>query len=177
MWSSLSCYTYIKIFTASSGGQQGSIDNAFHCPIPERILIALVKNTAFVGSASTNSFHFHHYDMSNILLYVSGVQHPTEPLKMDCSSPFGATRAYEMSFSSTGIHHDVLAHMITLEMFTEDLYFPGFNLTPDRKADEEHINIPLKEMCALSHALINHYQNQSPAFCMLNSLDTLTSTT
>ena len=35
--------TQIKIFTASSGAQQVSIDNAFLGPIPERILIVLVK--------------------------------------------------------------------------------------------------------------------------------------
>jgi len=73
----------IKIFTASSGAQQVSIDNAFLGPITERILIAFVKNTAFVGTASTNPFHFHHYDMSNLVLFVNGVQNPSEPLKID----------------------------------------------------------------------------------------------
>ena len=87
--------------------------------MPDRILIVLVKNAAFVGSASTNPFHFHHYDMTNFVLYVNGVQHPLEPLNMDCSLPFGATRAYEILFSSTGIHHDDRVHMITLEMFTK----------------------------------------------------------
>ena len=103
-------HTQIKTFTASSGAQQISIDNAFLCPIPGRILIALVKNTAFVGSASTNPYHFQHYDMTNLVLYVNGVQLPSEPLTMDCSSPFGAIRAYETLFSSTGIYHDYRAH-------------------------------------------------------------------
>ena len=76
------------------------------------------------------------------MLYVNGVQHPSEPLTMDCSSPFGATRAYKTLFSSTGIHHDDRAHMITLEMFTMGFYVLGFDLTPDRKADEEHISFP-----------------------------------
>jgi len=60
---------------------------------------------------------------------------------MDCSSPFGATRAYETLFSSTGIHHDDRAH-ITLEMLTESFYILGFVLTPDREAYEEHISLP-----------------------------------
>ena len=59
----------IKTFTASSGAQQVSIDNAFLGPIPERILIAMVKNAAFVGSASTNPFHFQYYDMTNLVFY------------------------------------------------------------------------------------------------------------
>ena len=101
----------IKIFTARSGVQQVSVDNAFLGPIPVKILIALVQNTAFVGSASTNPFHFYHYEMTNLVLYVNVVQHPSEPLTMDCSSLFGATRAYETLFSSAGVHHDDRAHM------------------------------------------------------------------
>ena len=85
--------TQIKTFTASSGAQQVSIDNAFVGPIPERFLIALVKNTAFVDSVSTNPCHFQHYDMTNLVLYVNGVELPSEPLTINYSSPFGATRA------------------------------------------------------------------------------------
>jgi hypothetical protein len=66
-------YTQIKTFTASSGAQQVDINNAFLGSIPEMIVIAMVKNTAFVVSASTNPFHFHHYDMTNLVLYVNGV--------------------------------------------------------------------------------------------------------
>jgi DeoR/GlpR family transcriptional regulator of sugar metabolism len=91
-------HTEIKTFTVSAGAQQVSIDNAFLGPIPEKILIAMVKNTAFVGSAATNSFHFHHFDMTNFVIYVNGVQHSSEPLTMNCSSPFGATGAYETLF-------------------------------------------------------------------------------
>jgi len=31
--------------------------------------------------------------------------------------------------------------MITLEMFTKGFYILGFDLTPDREADEEHISL------------------------------------
>jgi len=80
--------------------------------------------------------------MTNLVLYVNDVQHPPEPLTMDCSSSLGTTRAYETLFSSTGNHHDDRAHMITLELFTKGFYILGFDLTPDREADEEHINLP-----------------------------------
>ena len=58
--------------------------------------------------------------MTNLVLYVNGVQHPPEPITMDCSSPFLATWAYKTLFSSTGIHHDDSPNMITLEMYTKD---------------------------------------------------------
>jgi len=121
--------------------QQISINNAFLGPVPDPILIAIVKNAAFVGSASTTTFQFHHCDMTNFVLYVNGGQPPSEPLTMDCSSPFGATIAYETLFSSTGIHHDDRAHMIIMEMFTKGFYTLGFDLTPDKEADENHISL------------------------------------
>ena len=80
--------------------------------------------------------------MTNLIFFVNGVQHSSEPLTMDCFSPFGATRAYETLFSSTGIHNDDRAHMISVEMFTNGFYVLGFDLTPYRKADEEHISLP-----------------------------------
>ena len=64
---------------------------------------------------------------------------------MDCSLPFGATRAYKTLFSSTRIYHDDRAHMITLEMFTKCFYLLRFDLTPDREADEKYISLPLQE--------------------------------
>ena len=122
--------------------KQVSINNAFLSQIPERILMVMVKNTAFICSASTNPFHFHHLDTTNFVLYVSGVQHPSEPIKMDWASPYGDTRAYETLLSSTDIHHVDRAHMITLEMCTKRFYVFGFDLTPNRGADEEHISMP-----------------------------------
>ena len=80
--------------------------------------------------------------MTNLVLYVNEVQHPAEPLSMDYSTPFGATRAYEALFSSTGIHHDHRAHMNTLEMFIQGFYVLGIDLTPDMEADVEHISLP-----------------------------------
>ena len=104
----------------------------------------MVKSTAFAGSASTNTFHLHHYDTANTVLYLNGVTHPQEPLTKDCSSTFGATRAHEFLFSSTSIYHEDDAHMIPLELFNKVFYVLGFDLTPHREADEEHIRMPLQ---------------------------------
>jgi hypothetical protein len=87
-------------------------------------------------------------DMTNFVLYVNGIQHPSEPLKMDCSAPFRASRAYEKLFASTGIHYDYRDQTIALEILTKGFYVLGFDLTHDRDADLEHIRAcPVKEMC------------------------------
>jgi hypothetical protein len=134
-------HTQIKTFTASSGIQDFSINNAFTGPVPERLLVAFVKNTSFVGSASSNPFEFKHYNMTNFVLYVNGVSHPSQPLTMDCSSTMRVTRAYDTLFSSTGIHYGDRGHMITPEMFTKGYFILGFDLTPDREADEDHMSL------------------------------------
>ncbi len=64
-----------------------------------------------------------------------------EPLRMDWSSPYGVIRTY-VTFCSTTIHHDYRSHIITLEIFTRGFYVLGFDLTPDREANEEHISMP-----------------------------------
>ena len=157
--------TVIKTFAASSGPQQVSIDNALLGPFPERILIALVKNTTFVGSASTNPFHFLHYNITINLLHVNGVHHPPEPLTMNCSSPFGAMK-------------QLLLLYITMTMFRwipykySPHYILGFDLTPDREADEEHIGLPRQGNVRIEARFKNRYQNPSLLFCMLNCLDT-----
>ena len=87
------------------------------------------KNTALVVSVSTNQFHFHHYDMTNLALYVDGVHHPPEPHTMVSCRPFGVKRAFETLFSSTGIYHDDRAYLITLQVFTKGHYILGFDLT------------------------------------------------
>ena len=76
------------------------------------------------------------------MLFVNGVKKLSETFTINCSSPFGATRAYETLFLSAGIYHDDCAHMITLEMFTKGFYVLGFVLTPCREAPEKHISLP-----------------------------------
>ena len=99
--------------------------------MPERIFTALVKMQHLLA-LPVRPVYSHNYDTTNLLLYVNGVQHPSKPLSIDLCSHFGATRAYEILYSSTGIHHDDRAHMITLEMFTKGFHILVSDLTHDR---------------------------------------------
>jgi len=114
--------------------------------------------------------------MTNLVLYVNGVQLPSEPLTVDCSSPFGATRAYE-TFSSTRIHHDDRDHMVTLEMFTKGFFILGFDLTADREADVENISLPLQGNVRIEARFNKPLPETVTCIGMLNFLDTSKSTT
>ena len=48
-------------------------------------------------------------------------------------------------------HHDDRAHMITLQMFIRSYYILGSDITPNMQSDEEHISLPVREICALWH--------------------------
>jgi hypothetical protein len=123
-------HTQIKTFTASSGAQQVSIDNAFLGSIPKRILIAIVKNAAFVGFASTNPFHFHHYDDK----FCAACKWSSVPFRATYNGLLFALWSYQSlrkTILITGMHHNDRADMITLEMFTKGFYVLGFDLTPD----------------------------------------------
>ena len=113
----------------------------------------------------------HHYDLTHLVLYVNGFQHPSEPLIMDCYLPLGATRAYESLFSSTGIYHVDRAHMITLEIFTNGFCVLGFDLTSNSEADKEDIFLP----CQGKLGIEAHVKKQLPepitCIFMLNFLD------
>ena len=98
--------------------------------------------------------------MTNIVLYVNGVQYPSQPHTMDCSSPFGATRDYETLFSSTSIHHDDRTHTVTLEMFTKGFYILGLDLTPDRDGDEEHMFT-----CQANVRIEARFKKNTPRIC------------
>jgi len=95
---------------------------------------------------------------------------------MDCSTPFGATRAYE-TFSSTGIHHDDRAHTMTLAMFIQEFYLLRFDLTPDMEADEEHISLPRQGNLRIEARFKKPLPEPVPYILYAEFPDTLESTT
>ena len=54
---------------------------------------------------------------------------------------------------------------------------PGFDQTPDRETDGEHISFPVEEMCTMRHAYKTTSRTRHFAFCMLNFPEASKSTT
>ena len=91
---------------------------------------------------------------------------------MDCSSPVGATTAYETLFSSTSIYHDDRARINTMEIFTNNFYVLGFDLTPDREDDEYHINLPRQGNVRIEASYKKPLPEIVTCIFVLNSQDT-----
>ena len=62
--------------------------------------------------------------------------------------------------------------MITIGMFTKGFYVLGFDLTPDREANEEHVSLPRQGNVRIEARFKKYSRNPLLAFCMLNFLDT-----
>jgi hypothetical protein len=121
----------LKSFTFSSGAQSLSIDNAVLGTIPKRLLFTMVKNTEFLGSVTTNPYHFRHYDLSSFELNVNGMDH-------EKTSVMG----YRTLFEGSGIHHSNSGLQITHDMYISGYFMLLFDLTPDRAASEGHTSHP-----------------------------------
>ena len=92
----------------------------------------------------------------------------------NCPSPFEIAMANDKQFSSTGINHDDGAPMITMKLFTKGFYIVGFNFTPDRGNNKQHVSLPCQENERIMAQ--NTYQYPLLTLCMLNFPDTLKST-
>ena len=131
----------IKPFTISANQQSHTLNNISNGVIPTFLLFTMVPNANFVGTVTTNPFHFVHNDLSYFALYVKDKLVHTTPLQ----PVFGGTgkqfaRAYETLFSGTNIHHSDRGHMITPHMFANGYFMLTYLLSPDLTDDLQHKN-------------------------------------
>ena len=82
--------------------------------------------------------------MTNLVLYINGLPNPSELLKSIALHPLVLPDLPKHYFE-VRICITMTALTITLEVFTKCFYLLGFDLTPNREADEEHISSPYQE--------------------------------
>jgi hypothetical protein len=132
----------LQTFTFSSGSHSLSIDNVVLGPIPKRLLLTMVKNAGYLGSVTTNSYRFHHYDISYFALNVNGRQIPTEGLSLGMDHEKTSDMGYRTLLEGSGIHHSDRRLQITHDMYINGYFMLLFDLTLDRAASEEHVSYP-----------------------------------
>ena len=102
----------------------------------------MVKNTEFLGSVTTNPYHFRHYDLSSFALNVNGRQVPTKGLSLIMDHEKTSVMGYRTLFEGSGIHHSNSGLQITHDMYISGYFMLLFYLTPDRAASEGHTSHP-----------------------------------
>jgi hypothetical protein len=65
----------------------------------------MVKNADYLGSVTTNPYHFRHYDINYFALNVNGKQIPAEGLALGMDHEKTSVMEYRTLFEGSGIHH------------------------------------------------------------------------
>ena len=91
--------------------------------LPTRLVVGIVDNAAFNGRRDRNPFNFHHYNLTEIALYLDGhQQHTLKPIQPDFEAGL-FVRAYNTLFAFRAV---------------TTLY--AFDLTADL-GDDDHFNL------------------------------------
>ncbi|XP_055380735.1 uncharacterized protein F54H12.2-like [Condylostylus longicornis] len=127
----------VKNFTIPSNSSSISLDNVFIGQLPNTIIFCMTENAGYSGKRSKNPYNFKHFDISQFMLYVNGVQVPNAAIETSFSDDNNCnTRAYHTLFSGTGIYHNDRGHQITKSMFANGFFLLAFDLTPDASGNE-----------------------------------------
>ncbi|XP_039391918.1 uncharacterized protein F54H12.2-like [Mauremys reevesii] len=73
----------MKVFSIPSGSRVSNQENLFLRQLSKMLVLGFVDNDAFNGSYAKSPFHFKHYDIHFVALYVDGEQVSTKPLQPD----------------------------------------------------------------------------------------------
>jgi hypothetical protein len=112
----------------------------------------MIKTQDFLGTPNTNPFKFRHYDLSNVVMYVNGIQVPDEGSCLNTGHEKTTAMAYRTLFEGFGNHHANSGLQITHDIYISGYFLFLFDLTPGRSASEDraspsqsgHIRIELK---------------------------------
>ncbi|XP_030418084.1 uncharacterized protein F54H12.2-like [Gopherus evgoodei] len=83
VWVALGICLGMRVISIPAGSRLSNQGNLFLGQLPKMLALGFVDNDAFSGSYAKNSFHFKHYDINFVALYVDGEQIPTKPLQPD----------------------------------------------------------------------------------------------
>ena len=92
----------IRTYAQPATNRHFECDNPFHGQVPNRIVVALMKQTAFNGSADTNPFTFGKFNLSTIKLLISGEEYPYETLELNHDNDHKDLRGYHRFLAATG---------------------------------------------------------------------------
>ena len=121
-----------KTFLASTGSMSWKQEDVFTKEPIRRFAIAMNANTAFIGSNTTNPYHYRKFDLRSITIYRNGIPVAGTPL-----STTDNKRIYFNSLSALAFVEG--GHGIPLHNFN-DHYVMVFDLTSTEQATHDYIH-------------------------------------
>lgn len=123
-----------KSFTVSSGTSTVTLDSLFIGEIPNKIVLAFLRNDAFHGAYDKNPYRFQHFDIVSGCLYVDGQRVPTMGYEMDMTKGLYAD-AYQALHKHCGLYPYDNSNHVTREQFEGGTFLLAFDLTADQAGD------------------------------------------
>ena len=119
-----------KAYSIPQGHLRYVQENLFLGQRPKRIILGMVKNSAFNGYSDENPFEFKHYSTNFVALYIDGVQVPSKAYKPNFANRL-YDRCYVSLFESLGITNKNVGIDISYTDYLNGYTLFGFDLTPD----------------------------------------------
>lgn len=95
----------IKTYSLAPGTLTSVNENLLSGLLPDRIIIGLVASTDYLGSITTNPFHFRHFGLNYVNVSVNGDQSTNLPIHLDWTSNV-YIQLYNNLFYGLGIAND-----------------------------------------------------------------------
>lgn len=132
--------TTVKTLAIAAGQTTGNLDNLILGPIPNRVVIAMMTNTAFTGTYAENTYNFQHFNVTNISLKVNGNSVPTNEYRPDftTANQNRYKREYRGMLQALNRHKGDLDIDFEPDDFVGGYCFWVFDLTPDQNSDKSH---------------------------------------
>ncbi|XP_044857256.1 uncharacterized protein F54H12.2-like [Mauremys mutica] len=127
----------MKVFSIPAGSRVSNQENLFLGQLPKMLVLGFVDNDAFSGSYTKNPFHFKHYDINFVALYVDGEQVPTKPLQPDFEAG-RCVREYMNLVQTAGKHMKDRSLLIDREEFAQGYTLFAFDLSPDQESADHY---------------------------------------
>ena len=128
-----------KTFTVSTGLLSFTQENLFSGQLPSRVVIGLVSNESFNGSYAHNPYNFHHYDLTQLKLYVDGNQGYLAPIEPEFNNG-RFIMAYNSLFAGTGkLFRDEGLDIQRVD-YSRGYTLYAFDLSPDL-CEDDHVNL------------------------------------
>ena len=139
--------THLK--TLTKGVFSESFNNIFNSGIvPERLIIALIPNTAYNGSYTLNPFNFGHFALKTIKLAVNNAEIPETTI--DLSDPGERIKGYNTLFAGDGTMHRGQGNDINRQEWDAGYGLFIYDLTPDGNGAAPHFHIRQKGVVDLA---------------------------
>ncbi|XP_038258234.1 uncharacterized protein F54H12.2-like [Dermochelys coriacea] len=127
----------MKVFNIPVGSRVSNQENLFLGQLPKMLVLGFVDNDAFSRSYTKNPFHFKHYDINFVALYVDGEQIPTKPLQPDFEAGC-CVREYMNLVQTAGKHMKDHSLLIDHEEFAQGYTLFAFDLSPDQECADHY---------------------------------------